>query len=189
MKVALLREFSSWSSDQPTLSDGVVSLRPWSSDDVAWVFESCQDLDIQRWTRVPVPYEIKHAELLTGPLSKTAWDERKGAHFAVTETATGVRLGSIGLVAFDEGAGVAETGYWTAPEARGTGATTRALQLLADWAFESAGVVRLELLVEVENIKSRAVAERAGFHCDGEMAKKFWRHGAHRDVAMYSRTV
>jgi ribosomal-protein-serine acetyltransferase len=59
--------------------------------------------------------------------------------------------------------------------------------LLGDWAFTAGGFVRLELLIEVENEKSRAVAERAGHRCDGELAKKFWKDGAHRDIALYSR--
>jgi RimJ/RimL family protein N-acetyltransferase len=61
--------------------------------------------------------------------------------------------------------------------------------LLIDWALEHGGFVRLELLVEDTNAKSKAVAERVGFACEGLLKKKVWKYGAHRDVALYAKTV
>lgn len=164
-------------------------MRPWRGDDADWVCGACQDADIQRWTRVPVPYAMSDAEAFITTIATNTWNEKRGAHFAVVDATTGYRVGCVGLEANDLAGGEGEAGYWTAPAARGTGATTRALQLLTDWAFEVGGFVRLELLVEIENVKSIAVAERAGYRCEGVMVKKVWRHAAHRDVALFARTV
>ena len=177
-----------WGGDQPTLGDGVVEVRPWRGDDAQWVWGACQDPDIQRWANVPVPYELTDAEAFVGVYAPSKWKNEDGAHFAVVDATTGDLLGCVGLDIVDARSAVAEAGYWTSLAARGTGVTTRALHLLSEWAIESVGVVRLELLIEVENARSRALAERAGFHCEGVMVKRMWRAGAHRDVALYART-
>jgi RimJ/RimL family protein N-acetyltransferase len=59
--------------------------------------------------------------------------------------------------------GHAEASYWTFPQHRRRGYATRAVRLLARWAFDELGVERIELHVEPDNAGSRRVAERAGF--------------------------
>ena len=54
-------------------------------------------------------------------------------------------------------------GYGVLPEFRGRRFTSRALRLVADWAFDRAGAVRLELGCKVDNIASARSAEAAGF--------------------------
>lgn len=77
-----LREFRNWPDEQPALSDGIVAVRPWSSTDADWVFEARQDPDIQRWTRVPVPYTEADASGFVSELSSTNWKNQRGAHVA-----------------------------------------------------------------------------------------------------------
>lgn len=187
--MTLARDRTSWPDSQPTLSDGVIRIRPWASDDAAWVFEACQDPDIQRWTTVPVPYAMSDAEKFVGKVAPDCWADERGAHFAIVDANTEDKFGCVGLDVFDVRSGVGEAGFWSSLAARGSGVTTRALKLLTDWSFESIGLVRLELLIEVENIKSKAVAERVGYSCEGVMAKRVWRAGAHRDVALFARTT
>jgi RimJ/RimL family protein N-acetyltransferase len=58
-------------------------------------------------------------------------------------------------------------GYAVHPAFRGRGFTTRALRLLAPWAFERAGFARLELGAKRDNIASQRAAAAAGFEPDG----------------------
>ena len=184
-----IKEDSSWPTVQPTFGDGTVNLRPWRADDAVWVYEDCQDIAIQKWTRVPTPYEFAHAEGFVGKLAPTSWSNGKGGHFAISDAITGALHGCVGLEVLDVSSGVAEVGYWTALESRGGGLTTRALRLLTDWAFQELNLIRLELFVLVGNPSSAKVAERVGYSCEGVMAKKVLRHGVHHDVAMYARTI
>ncbi len=57
-------------------------------------------------------------------------------------------------------------GYWTAAWARGRGVAPRALEALTAWAFAAfaeEGLVRLELLHQVDNVASCKVAEKSGY--------------------------
>ena len=63
--------------------------------------------------------------------------------------------------------GVAEVGYWVAPEVRGRGVCTRAVRLISRWVLERPGMERLQLRADEENAASRKVAEKAGFTQEG----------------------
>lgn len=60
-------------------------------------------------------------------------------------------------------------GYWVLERARGRGFATRAVALLVGWALGEAGMVRIEALVEPDNIPSQRVVERAGFQLEGHL--------------------
>lgn len=102
-----------WPEVQPELTDGVVSLRPWRADDAQWVYESCQDPEVQRWTRVAVPYLMKDAEGFVGPFASHQWSSGNGAPFAVIDTESGLGIGAAGFIINDPTSRVAEAGYWT----------------------------------------------------------------------------
>src|SRR6476619_3999237 len=76
-------------------------------------------------------------------------------------------LGLISLRIAERDPGLAAVGYWLRPDARGRGAATIALQLIARWAFNEVGVQRLELTTAPENVASQRVAEGAGFTREG----------------------
>jgi RimJ/RimL family protein N-acetyltransferase len=71
-------------------------------------------------------------------------------------------------------------------EARGRGSATRALRLLAAWAFAELGAGRVQLLTEPENIASQRVAEKAGFTRDATLRSYLVLNGERRDAIMFS---
>ncbi|MEO3746365.1 GNAT family N-acetyltransferase [Plantactinospora sp. B5E13] len=148
--------------------DGLV-LRPWRPEDAEAVYRACQDPDIQRWTTIPAPYRMEHAEGFVGTIAPQAWATGSGAPFAVCDAATGELLGSCGLVAITPSLDTAEVGYWTAPWARGRGVAVRATRALCRWAFRELGLRRIIWQAEVGNHGSRLVALRAGFRIEGRL--------------------
>jgi RimJ/RimL family protein N-acetyltransferase len=172
---------------QPPLSDGVVSLRPWTLDDVPAIAAACDDVEIARWIhQLPSPYrETDAREYVVS--TEVAWHDRLGAFFAVVACASGDVVGSIAAHVLDRELRNVEVGYWAAP-ARGRGLTTRALRLLSAWALREAGAERVQLRADVLNTASLRVAEKAGFTREGTLRASGFnpREGRRVDYAVFS---
>jgi len=153
----------------PPLSDGTVTLRPWTLDDVPAIAAACADHEIARWIhQLPSPYRESDAREYV--LSTEAgWHNGIGAFFAVVESVNGEVIGSIAVHVLDGALASVEIGYWTAAAARGRDLTTRALTLLSRWALEDAGAERVQLRADVLNAASLRVAEKAGFTREGTL--------------------
>lgn len=79
-----------------------------------------------------------------------------------------------------------EIGYWIGEEFEGKGLITKAVQAMIRYAFTELGMNRVEILMEVENVRSAAVPERLGFTMEGVKRQGFWVHGQPRDVYVYA---
>ena len=174
-----------WPAEQPVLSDGVVALRGLGPDDVPAVLRSCQDRDIQHFTRVPVPYLAEHAEFFVaqGP---SKWRSREGASFAVVDATTDRFLGACGLVRVDVPRREGWAGYWIDPAARGRGIARSAVALLTAWCLGDGGLDRVCLEIEEANPASAAVAVAAGFTRTGEVVTEEMK-GSERRFHTYER--
>jgi RimJ/RimL family protein N-acetyltransferase len=167
----------------PPLSDGVVALRTLREDDVLSMVSHCRDPDMQRWTMVPSSYEREDAYAWI-ERSRAQWASGESAAFAIVLAGGDEYLGGIGVRSGPWPVG--EIGYGVRREVRGRGVATRALQLLARWAFDELGLARLQLVTDVENVASQRVAERAGFTREGVLRQALEVKGRRSDCIMYS---
>jgi RimJ/RimL family protein N-acetyltransferase len=152
------------------LTDGVVTLRAFTFDDVPAVTAACQDPEISRWTAtIPWPYEEEHARTWIASHAQLR-EQGEGAEWAVTAEDQGAFLGALGLRPFDWGRRSAVVGYWVASWARGTGVATRALRLGTTWALETIGLAAVELETMIGNVASERVAVKAGFRLVEEVS-------------------
>jgi RimJ/RimL family protein N-acetyltransferase len=158
------------------LTDGEVTLRPFTVADVPAVTTACQDPEINRWTAsIPWPYEEEHA---SGWIAthEASWQRGEGAELAITAARDGRLLGSLGLLPIDWDLRAVTAGYWVVASERGRGVATRALCLGRDWALGTLGLATVELVTMVGNVTSQRVAQKAGFSLIEEIAK--WEHRA-----------
>ena len=170
---------------QPPLADEVVLLRLPGEADAAAIAAACRDPEIARWIPVPVPYTAADARAFLEGVGD-GWATGSDLTFAIVELASGALAGMIGLHA--AGApGRAAVGYWLAPGVRGRGLATRAVRLLAAWAFADPALERLELLTLVGNEASGRVALRAGFRREGILRRYLPFRGAPVDAVMFAR--
>ena len=171
----------------PPLSDGVVSLRPWGENgDVEAITAACNDRAIAEFLDIiPSPYTEDDAREYI-QRTREGWAEGTTSNFAVV--LDGAAVGSIGVRWADPEQGVAEVGYWIAPEARGRGICTRAVRLVSRWVLEQDGMERLQLRADEQNAASRKVAENAGFTQEGVLRSSRYnpRLGRRIDFVMYS---
>lgn len=114
-----------------------------------------------------------------------AWDEGSWAVFRIVDAPTDEVVGGVNLQ-FGEHE-IAEISYFLRASVRGCGLATRAVRLVAGWAFGELGIERIEARVQPENVTSRRVAERAGFTREGvERGSRSRPDGTRIDSIVYS---
>jgi RimJ/RimL family protein N-acetyltransferase len=159
------------------LEDDALVLRPLTVDDAPALTAAIRtDPDLDRWTRIPFPYTEDHAREFLASTEESA--------FAILDRTTGELLGGIGARAQE--AAIVEIGYWVKAEARGRGVATRALVLVARFAFAELGAARVQLTTEPDNVGSQRVAEKAGFTREGTLRSLLEFKGRRRDAVMFS---
>jgi ribosomal-protein-serine acetyltransferase len=77
-------------------------------------------------------------------------------------------------------------GYWLAIGEEGRGTMTHAVRALVDHAFAKWRLNRVEIRVDVENRRSRAVAERLGFVYEGTLRQALRLADGFHDDAVYA---
>ncbi len=168
----------------PAPSDGVVLLRPPARGDIPAIVEACASGELARWLpRLPDPYGVADAEWWIGAMAD-GWRDGGEVAFAIEEVESRRMVGAIGASPEDRLLG-AELGWWLARHAQGRGLMTRALRLAIRWAFEDAGLPRLQALIRPSNDRSIAVAERVGFRREGLLRRALDDRGTARDVLAY----
>ena len=174
---------------EPPLSDGVVALRPWGAPgDVEAITAACNDRAIAEFLDViPSPYTENDAREYIAS-TRQGWADGTTSNFALTVAETGEAVGSIGVRWVHPDHGVAEVGYWVAPQARGRGLCTRGVRLVSSWLIADCGVERLQLRADEQNAASRKVAVNAGFTQEGVLRSSRYnaRLGRRVDFVMYS---
>jgi RimJ/RimL family protein N-acetyltransferase len=135
-------------------------LRKLESADAEWIYQACQDEEVQRWTKVPRPYTREHAESFI--------KDKNGelAAWAIIDARSQEPVGVIGIHHVIKG--VASIGYWVAPWGRKSGAASTALQILRTLAKRIGSAHTLQATIAESNAASRRTAERAGFQLIGK---------------------
>ncbi len=180
----------------PPLAEGGIVLRRMEADDIGWITVACGDRELSRYVPgIPYPYSEADARAFAEHAARR-WVEGKGAAFVIAQApgGSGLALGQaqaqgLGLIELHQVAddpGLAEVGYWLRREARGHGAATTAVRLVAGWAFGELGIGRLNLQTAPENLASQRVAERAGFTREGLLRAWLPTAEGRRDSVMFS---
>lgn len=83
--------------------------------------------------------------------------------------------------------GTADVGYWIDASAEGHGLVTRAARSLMEHLELQHAIRRFEIRAAVDNVRSRAVAERLGFAQEGILRSALVIAGAEQDAVLYAR--
>jgi RimJ/RimL family protein N-acetyltransferase/ADP-ribose pyrophosphatase YjhB (NUDIX family) len=155
-------------TEQPTLTDGVVTLRPFRDDDVDAAIAG-HDEEIAHWFGRPVDGVTteRMRQAIAGWRESYA-DDRSRVAFAIE--AEGAIVGSVEVAR--RGPGVGELSWVLYRGRRGRGLATRAVRVLIDYALTDVGqgglgYSRVEAKVEPENTTSLRVATRSGLRREG----------------------
>jgi RimJ/RimL family protein N-acetyltransferase len=169
--------------DVPRLTDGVVTLRAHTPNDVDDLYQQAVDSVMLRWTTVPDPSTHETALEFATRTIPDGWREDREWAFAVEapdDDGTPRFVGTVSLR--NEGEGRAEVAYGSHPWARGRGYVVRALDLLLDWGFRERGLHTVIWWAFKGNWASRKVAWRLGFSVDGTVRQWLTHRGELRDA-------
>jgi RimJ/RimL family protein N-acetyltransferase len=152
-----------------TLEGKGIRLRKWRHADAHRTAEACSDPRTQHWlTSLPSPYTLEDAHFYIARRSVEA-REGNGLYWCVADAKSDLCLGGVGMMDLRDALGTAgEIGYWTHPDARGSGVMTEAVRLAVRHAFISSeegglGRQRLRLNAAHGNSASQHIALANGF--------------------------
>lgn len=144
--------------EQITLSGEGLVLRDWTEADLAAMPGLFDHPDIAYWTPIVSPFDAAAAR---ARLDRDRQLRKEGTAILLAITVDGgAPRGEVMLRRAPEGT---EIGYAVGPAFRGQGLATRAVRVMASYAFDHLAAERVILELEAENASSVSVAERSGF--------------------------
>jgi RimJ/RimL family protein N-acetyltransferase len=170
------------------LSDGVVCVRPYRREDAVELREGARDEAVARFAFVR--WADDTLEQLAERISvswREAAKEGRALNCSIRDAASDRLLGHLVLYGVDWEAGRCEVGFWLMRQARGRGASARAVDLLCRWAFDR-GLARVQATTDVANVAAQRTLESAGFSREG-ILRSYYPGGSRDrvDHAIFSR--
>jgi RimJ/RimL family protein N-acetyltransferase len=158
-------------------------LRDWRAEDADALVRHVNHRAVWRNTgALPFPYSRADAEAFF----KYVAEHPQEIHLAIVPDSEPV--GSVGLYrrrGLEQYVG--ELGYWLGPTCWGRGYATEAARALAEHAFATTDLERIEARVFAWNPASRRVLEKAGFQLEGLKRRAAFKDGQHVDEWVYAR--
>lgn len=111
--------------------------------------------------------------------------ELEWKHFII-EKKDGTEIGWIAHYVGSPNFGWIEIGYGIVPSERSKGHGTEAIQIMVDYLFLTKDIVRIQAVVNVENLSSQRALEKAGFKQEGRLRRALWVRGKWKDGYLYS---
>lgn len=171
-----------------SITDGVITLRPFQMDDTQELYEAAREslIDLKPWMSwAHDEYSMEDARSFIA-ITRARWEESTLFAFAITDAKTEGVLGGISLSHLHPVYHLCNVGYWVRTSRHGEGIAGRATKLATRFGFEYAGLVRAEIVVAVENQKSIRVAQKLGAHYEGILLNRMVVGRSIYDAHMYS---
>ena len=167
----------------PTLTDGVVALRPLEERDAVPFAQAFRD-DPHLAAAIGVEEEPGEEQLRERFVADALRPPGGAIQLAVADAAIDAFLGTIIPHSYNERHGRIEVGFWLVRDARGRGVGSRAVTLAVSWAFQALGVARVEMTTLPDNAGALALAAALGFTREGVMRSRNFERGRRVDVVM-----
>lgn len=156
-----------------------IALRTVEEEDIEFLQAAVNDPRVWRPIGGSTPYNLEQER----DFFENVVSDDETVHLLVTSGETPV--GTIGLNAIDQEAGVAEIGYWIAPDHWGNGFGTEATELIVRYAFDHRRLHKLTAQVFEFNEASRRLLETVGFTEEGVQREQVFIDGEYQDTHWY----
>jgi RimJ/RimL family protein N-acetyltransferase len=170
-----------------SLSNGSIVLSRLKSEDAVLIYNALKAsiAEISPWLSWLDPnYNLDRADEFIN-LQINNWDEDIEYTYAIKNT-QGEFVGVISLHLFDIQNDVASIGYWINSQCTGNGYCTQAVKLLVKNALKPLNLIRIEIIVAIQNKASQRVAEKAGAIYEGVLKNRIRPKSIATDAKMYA---
>jgi ribosomal-protein-serine acetyltransferase len=171
-----------------TLSDGIVSLRPYRKSDIEETYPAVREslAELSPW--LPFAHENYSSKESRDWIKQRPEEWKKGNayEFVIIDAKDGSHLGGCGINQIDYNNSSANLGYWIRSSRAGHGAAPAAARLLAAWGLSTLRLKRVEIVVATGNTRSQRVAEKAGAKREGILRNRITVRDKIYDAVMFS---
>ena len=168
------------------LVDEDILLRPFRFSDSTQLYEAVREslTELKPWMSWATDgyTEMTAREYII--IARARWDEHTFYAFAITRGEE--ILGACTLSSIHPVYHFSNLGYWVRTSCHGQGIAGRAAKLVARFAFEELGLIRVEIVIAVGNLASIRVAEKIGAHDEGILLNRMVVGKSIYDARMYS---
>jgi RimJ/RimL family protein N-acetyltransferase len=168
-----------------------VVLRPWQESDARGLWEAVESSREALGEFLPWVPEYRSPEDAAPTIRRmrARWITREDLVVGIFDRASGRPLGGTGLHRINWRIRAFEIGYWLRTSAVGNGYVTESVRILTRFAFEELEANRVEIRMDVRNVRSRAIPERLGYIYEGCLRQSAADvHGQPHDVDVFSLT-
>jgi RimJ/RimL family protein N-acetyltransferase len=173
-----------WRQRLPVMAGAHVTLRELRLDDAASLFAMVTTEEVSRFISPP-PTTVEGFERF---IEWTNRQRREGQYmcFGIVPRGMTNAIGLFQVRALDTIFDIAEWGFVMASEFWGTGIFVEGARLVADFAFDSVGVHRLEARASLANGRGNGALSKLGAVQEGILRGSFLRNGDYHDQVLWS---
>ncbi len=163
-----------------------IQLRNIRVSDAKDIYNILNNPEFKYFTAGPDSIEAQK-ELIRGSIKS----RKQGLHYQYIITYRGRLVGCCSICRLPSPAKnhICSIGYFLDEKYWGRGFATEAVKMLEKICFEELGLVRVEIIVVVQNIASRRVAEKCGYKREARIKKWLNCRGTIFDCYMYSKVI
>jgi ribosomal-protein-serine acetyltransferase len=171
-----------------TLTDGRVTLRPFQFVDAPGLYAAVQESlpALKPWMSWAHDGYMQTESTEFIAIVRAKWEEGSLYGFAITDAEDGSFLGGCSLSHIHSVYHFCNLGYWVRATRQGDGIAGQAARLAARFALEKLRLIRVEVVVAVENTASMRVAEKIGAHREGILRNRITVGQTAHDAVMFS---
>lgn len=169
----------------PTFDLGDFVLREKQESDIPDFFRYYSDPEVSKFILCEIPQTLEEA---TRELRywRGVFYQNDGIYFAIADKETDQMIGSIGLTSHNIYQSRIELSYDLACEYWRRGITTRAIEVVVKYAFETLRVNRIEASASCANTPSKNLLLKSGFTLEGTLRQHRYHRGSYVDVYFFS---
>jgi RimJ/RimL family protein N-acetyltransferase len=170
------------------MTDGKVTLRPFQFADAPEMYAAVREslAELKPWMSwAHDGYAPRDASDFIA-IARAKWEEGEFYGFAITDSRDDSFAGGCSLSNIHPVYHFCNLGYWVRSGRRGEGLAGRAARLAARFGFERLHMMRVEVVVAVQNTASLRVAGKIGAQREGVLRNRISVGTRHLDAVMFS---